>query len=157
VLSNESAFIGGGNAGSVHAKLRLLAERFDRTQDPLIRQELADQYIHERLLGLMGERILAAVRRREVPPVDPSILKLMVAGNKVQSGNLAMALAGPDGLLADDEIGRWIHAELVGRYGISIGGGTNEVQRNNLAERALGLPKEPRNDHLVPWRDIPRS
>ena len=67
----------------------------------------------------------------------------------------ASAASTPKGQTAPPA--RWIHAELVGRYGISIGGGTNEVQRNNLAERALGLPKEPRNDHLVPWREIPRS
>ncbi len=43
----------------------------------------------------MGERILTAVRRRETPPVDPSILKLFVAQNRVDSGNLAMEIAGP--------------------------------------------------------------
>jgi hypothetical protein len=50
-----------------------------------------------------------------------------------------------------------MQAELVGRYGVSIGGGTNEVQRNNLAERALGLPREPSVDRELAWRDIRRS
>ena len=68
-----------------------------------------------------------------------------------------MELAGPAGIASNDEISQWIQAELIGRFSISIGGGTNEVQRNNLAERALGLPREMRNDHQLPWKDIPRS
>ncbi len=157
VLSNESAFIGGGNAGSVHAKLVLLAEHFGRDDDPTIRQKLARSYTRERVLGFLGERIMSAVRKRETPPVDPSILKLFVAQNRVESGDLAMEIAGPAALATDDEKALWIQTELIGRFGISIGGGTNEVQRNNLAERALGLPKEMRNDHEIPWKDVPRS
>jgi len=68
-----------------------------------------------------------------------------------------MSMAGPASLVASDERSAWIQAELVGRYGISIGGGTNEVQRNNLAERALGLPREPSSDRESAWRDIRRS
>jgi alkylation response protein AidB-like acyl-CoA dehydrogenase len=156
VMSNESAFIGGGQGGT-HDRLVMLARMHGVDTDPMIRQELARHYTRERLLGIMGERILAAVRERKVPPMDPSILKLFVAQNKVVSGNLAMAMAGPAGLVGVDETSPWIQAELVGRYGISIGGGTNEVQRNNLAERALGLPREIRTDHEMPWRDVPRS
>ncbi len=157
VLSNEAAFIGGGNGGSVHGRLVLLAEHFGRSHDPVIRQRLAQSYTRERLLAIMGERILAAVRKRETPPIDPSILKLYVAKNRVDSGDLAMEIAGPAALATNDEKSLWIQTELIGRFGISIGGGTNEVQRNNLAERALGLPKEMRNDHQVPWKDVPRS
>jgi alkylation response protein AidB-like acyl-CoA dehydrogenase len=157
VMSNESAFIGGGQGVSIHARLMLLADRHGRRSDPLVRQELARHYSRERLLDIMGARILAAVRERKVPPMDPSILKLFIAQNKVLSGNLGVALAGPAGVVSLDETSPWIHAELVNRYGISIGGGTNEVQRNNLAERALGLPREPRTDHELPWRDVPRS
>jgi alkylation response protein AidB-like acyl-CoA dehydrogenase len=160
VLSNESAFIGGGGSAiSVHARLVMLAEMFGKKDDDVIRQELATSYTREKILQWMGERILSAVRRREVPPVDPSILKLYVAGNRVQSGNLAMAITGPAGIAAPkgDEISMWTQSELLNRFSISIGGGTNEVQRNNLAERALGLPREARNDHELPWKDIPRS
>jgi alkylation response protein AidB-like acyl-CoA dehydrogenase len=156
VLSNESAFIGGGGAGSVHSRLLLLAREFGADRDPVVRQQLALQYTRERLLSIMGERILTAVRRRETPPIDPSILKLYVAQNRVLSGDLAMKMAGPAGLVATSEMARWIQAELLGRFGISIGGGTNEVQRNNLAERALGLPREPRVDQDIAWKDVPR-
>ncbi|MCU1485096.1 MAG: Dehydrogenase [Actinomycetia bacterium] len=159
VLSNESAFIGGGGRGSVHDRLRTLARLHGKADDPIIRQGLAEGYTREKLLEVMGERIMQAVRRREVPPMDPSILKLYVAENAVRNGNLAMAIGGMSVVAAPkgDEVSVWAQSELLGRFGISIGGGTNEVQRNNLAERALGLPREMRNDHELPWKDVPRS
>jgi alkylation response protein AidB-like acyl-CoA dehydrogenase len=157
VLSNESAFIGSGSGGGSLSRLLLLADHFGGREDPNIRQALATQYTREFLLRVMGDRILAAVRQRQVPPMDPSILKLFVAQNRVNSGNLAMQLAGPAALAGNDEATIWTQFELMGRFGISIGGGTNEVQRNNLAERALGLPKEMRNDHEIAWKDVPRG
>ena len=161
VLSNESAFIGGGNPrGVVFDRLRALADLFGRTDEPLVRQGLAEAYVREKVLSYLAERIMSAVRRREVPPVDPSILKLSVALNAVQSGNLAMELGGANlqaAPVGDSEVARWAQATLLGRFSISIGGGTNEVQRNNLAERALGLPREKRDDHQIPWKDVPRS
>ncbi len=156
VLSNESAMIG-GSGSDLFSNLLRLARRFGNTGDPVVRQRLADFYTRERALGLLADRIMTAVRRRERPPVDPSILKLFVAENRAVSGDLAAAIAGPAGVLADDEVGRWVAAEVMGRYGVSIGGGTNEVQRNNLAERALGLPREPSADHGVPWSQTRRS
>jgi alkylation response protein AidB-like acyl-CoA dehydrogenase len=157
VMSNESALIGGGQGAKTFPKLVLLAREYDKTTDPVVRQGLADAYAREQLLALMGERIMNAVRRREIPPIDPSILKLFVTDNRVRTGNLAVAIAGPAGILVEDDIQRWVNVELVGRYGISIGGGTTEVQMNNLAERVLGLPKEPTAYRETPWSELPRS
>jgi alkylation response protein AidB-like acyl-CoA dehydrogenase len=158
VLSNEAAFIGGGSGGAnTNEKLVMLAHAYGAIEDPIIRQGLARHYTRERLLAIMGEQILTAVRQRKAPPMDPSILKLFVAENRVLSGNLAMAMAGPAALVTLDDRSAWVQAELVGRYGVSIGGGTNEVQRNNLAERALGLPREPSVDRDLAWREIRRS
>ncbi len=156
VMANESAMIGGSGGGNFPNLLRL-AQQFGRTDDPVVRQRLADCYVRERTLGLLSGRIMGAIRRRERPPVDPSILKLSIAVNRAVSGDVAVAIAGPAGITGDDEVGRWVEAELLGRYGISIGGGTNEVQRNNLAERALGLPKEPSADRGVAWSQTLRS
>jgi alkylation response protein AidB-like acyl-CoA dehydrogenase len=156
VLGNEAALIGGGGQRTFPTLL-LLAQTFARTDDPAVRQTLADVYSRERLVGLMGERILTAVRRREPPPIDPSILKLYVTENKVRTGNAAAAIAGASAMLADDDVTRWISSEVVSRYGISIGGGTTEVQKNNLAERALGLPREPTKDRETPWSGLLRS
>ena len=158
VMANEAAFIGGGGHGA-HHQLVLLAQEHDLIGQPAIRQELARNYTRERLLELMGRRIVAALREGATPPIDPSILKLYVAQNRVESGNLAFAIAGPAALAAaaGDEQARWAQAELLNRFAVSIGGGTDEVQRNNLAERALSLPREPRPDRDTPWRDLLRS
>ncbi len=157
VLSNEAAFIGGGHGGSTYERLVLLARAFGKADDPTIRQELAAIHSRERAQSFMGARILAAVRRRETPPVDPSILKLFATDTRIRTGNLAMAISGAAGMAGDSEKTRWAQFEVMGRYGISIGGGTSEVQRNNLAERSLGLPREPGFTKDTPWRDIPRN
>jgi len=156
VLSNESAMIGGGQQQMYETLLRL-ARIFSRGEDAVVRQGLADAYTRERLLSLMGDRILGAVRRREKPPIDPSILKLYITENRVRAGQLAAAIAGSNAMLNDDAITRWVASQVVGRYSISIGGGTTEVQKNNLAERALGLPREPEANRDTPWSDLPRS
>jgi alkylation response protein AidB-like acyl-CoA dehydrogenase len=156
VMANESAMIG-GTPNSTFANLLRLAQEFDRTGDPVVRQRLVDCYVREQTLRLLSERIMGAIRRRERPPVDPSILKLSIAINRAITGDVAGELAGAAALQTDDEIGRWVGSEIMSRYGISIGGGTNEVQRNNLAERALGLPKEPTSDRDTPWSELLRS
>ncbi|MCB0994953.1 MAG: acyl-CoA dehydrogenase family protein [Acidimicrobiales bacterium] len=155
VLSNESAFIGRGGVDT-SSNLIELARRFGRDQDPLVRQGLADYHTRQLLQGLMGEVIQAAVRKGEAPPIDGSLIKLYAAASKVKAGNLAMMICGAAGAAGNDPAAAWSRGEVVNRYSISIGGGTNEVQRNNLSERVLGLPREPRVDKDVAWKDIPR-
>ena len=61
-------------------------------------------------------------------------------------------LAGADA----PQDGFW-QMQVMGQFGSRIGGGTNEVHRNMIGERALGLPAEPRADKDVPWRELARS
>jgi alkylation response protein AidB-like acyl-CoA dehydrogenase len=156
VLSNEAAMIGGGGARSYDSLIRL-ADLYSRRPDPIVRQELADFYARERILEAMGLRIMTAVRQREKPPMDPSLLKLYYTDKRVRASNLSSLIAGTAAMLTDDDPTRWVASEIVGRYSVSIGGGTTEVQKNNLAERALGLPKEPTQDREVPWKDLLRN
>ena len=156
VLLNESAFIGDRKGTSVVAPLSELARRHGRLHDALVRQRLVDAWAREQMQRWMGETIQNAVRRGEPPPIDPGIMKLFAAESKRRSGELATTLGGLAVVADWDERARWARHELMGRYAVSIGGGTNEVMRNNVAERALGLPREPSVDREVPWRDIPR-
>ncbi len=156
VLLNESAFIGDRRSSSVMGPLAELARRQGTTGDPLVRQQLADIWARERMQSWMGGAIGDAVRRGVSPPVDPGLMKLFAAETKRRSGELAAALGGLSVVAAWDDTARWARHELMGRFAVSIGGGTNEVMRNNLGERALGLPREPGFDRDIAWRDIPR-
>ena len=156
VLLNESAFIGDRKGTSVLSPLVELARRHRRLDDLLVRQRLADLWAREQMQRWMGETIQNAVRRGETPAIDPGLMKLFAAESKRRSGELATALGGLAVVADTDDPARWARHELMGRFAVSIGGGTNEVMRNNVAERALGLPREPSVDRNVPWCDIPR-
>ena len=156
VLLNESAFIGASRGAGPMASLAELARRCGQLGDALVRQRLADVWARQRMQAWMGQSIQAAVRRAERPRVDPGLMKLFAAESKRRSGDLAAAIGGLAVVADHDDPARWARHELAGRYAISIGGGTNEVIRNNVAERALGLPREPSVDRAMPWRDIRR-
>ena len=156
VLGNEAAFIGRGG-GSTAQRLVELACMFRRQKDPVIRQGLADAYIREQIMRLLGRRIRAALRQDGSSVVDPAVTKVFAAESKTRNGELATAISGAAGVAGMDPVGRGVQAELINRFTISIGGGTTEVQKNNLAERWLGLPREPWSDKDLPWRDVPRS
>lgn len=167
VLSNESAFIA-GNRVPTGEKLRMLAADMGCVDDPIVRQDLARYISWERISGWMGEQVQQAIRRGEMPPMDPGLIKLRVSKNKRLAGDLAMAMMGAAGTaVADDALQSnapqsnapqtaWAQAELMGRYSISIGGGTDEVLKNNIGERSLHLPREPGYDKTQSWKDIPK-
>ena len=125
--------------------------------DPVVRQRLATVVSRERLQNLMGQRIQGAVRDGRRPPFGPALSKIFAAVTKALTGDLAADLAGPAGMVGSDPVSLWVQAEVINRFNVSIGGGTTEVQKNNLAERSLGLPREPGIDRDLPWKDVPRT
>jgi alkylation response protein AidB-like acyl-CoA dehydrogenase len=156
VMANESAVIGGSAADRV-AKLTELARMLDKLGDPTVRQSLADLYTRDRIIRMLSEKITAAARQGEMPPIHPSIVKLYIAENRRREGDLATRLLGAAAVAVAHEASEWAMEQLVARYPISIGGGTDEVHHNNLGEQALGLPRDVRVDKGLPFRDIPKG
>jgi alkylation response protein AidB-like acyl-CoA dehydrogenase len=156
MLSNERAFIGGG--GRVGFRdIMLLAKRSGAGADPMLRQELARCYTRLQLIKWLGWR--ARSRRDQGLGPEASVLKLAASRRLEHDGNLVMSLQGADGLLYDvDAIndGFWQQQFLM-QWSSRIGGGTEQVQRNVIGERVLGLPGEPRVDKDVPFRDLAKS
>ncbi len=83
----------------------------------------------------------------------------MYAQHAARTGDVVMRLLGPTATLFGDDApshGLW-QDYFLNQYQVRIGGGTDEVQKNTIAERVLGLPREPSNDRDVPWRELARS
>ncbi|MFN8050093.1 MAG: acyl-CoA dehydrogenase family protein [Acidimicrobiales bacterium] len=119
-------------------------------RDPLLRQRAAAMYTEAVLLQLHGHRILTQTLAGAEPGPEASLKKLLADEHGQRITDLAADLTGAAGMLAgDDRPGRfgggeheaWPWAQLFSRA-LTIGGGTTQVQRNILAERVLGLPRE---------------
>jgi acyl-CoA dehydrogenase len=146
-LMNERASIGGGGGGvSLPQSTRLIeaARSVGRADDPLIRQQLADIVIHERVAGYTNRRAMAKIAAGQLPGPEMSLGKLSLTANMVRTYEVVSSIFGP-ALVADT--GAWgTYAwtqYLLGVPGMRIAGGSDEVMRNILGERVLGLPKEP--------------
>src|SRR5262249_39970593 len=90
---------------------------------------------------------------------EASVLKLAASRRQEHDGSLVMALQGTEGMLYDRDAlqdGFWQQQFLM-QWSSRIGGGTEQIQRNVIGERVLGLPGEPRVDKEVPFRDLAKS
>ncbi|HWS47112.1 MAG TPA: acyl-CoA dehydrogenase family protein, partial [Acidimicrobiia bacterium] len=156
MLSNERAFIGGG--GRVSARdIVALAQRTGASSDPTMRQELARSYTRMQLIKWLGLR--ARSRKDQGLGPEASVLKLAVSRRLAHDGDLVMALQGAQAVLYDTDAlqdGYW-QQQFLGQWSTRIGGGTEQIQRNVIGERVLGLPPEPRLDKELPFKDLPKS
>jgi alkylation response protein AidB-like acyl-CoA dehydrogenase len=135
-----------------------LAREYGRAGDPVVRQRLAAYRTAVDVNRWTVQRA-AARARRGTPGPESSVSKLAIANLARRSRDLALHLLGPYGMLVgpDAPHGGAIAHVALSAQAASLGGGTDEIQRNVIGERALGLPKEPAPDRDVPFSDLPRS
>ncbi|CDO30852.1 acyl-CoA dehydrogenase family protein [Mycolicibacterium porcinum] len=131
----------GGQFGDVLAAAR----HFGVSTDPVIRDALADLYIHAQIEHMTNRRAAAKALQGVPPGAEGSISKLLWTQNMSRVSDVITRILGSR-LVADT--GEWgtfaWTAHVLGAPGYRIAGGTDEIQRNILAERVLGLPREPR-------------
>ncbi|MGZ4757488.1 MAG: acyl-CoA dehydrogenase family protein [Acidimicrobiales bacterium] len=140
VLTSERSAIGGGTSARGAAMLIDHARQLGRMGDPLVRQALASTHIRESVLDLLVQRL--QVDGSVV--AGGSIVKLLYSEHARRTADTAMALLGPASV-AEASPGFEVWPErFLFAPGLRIGGGTDEIQRNLIAERGLGLPREPR-------------
>lgn len=158
-LRSESSMISGAGQATNFAAVLSTARRLERTEDAVLRQELAKVWTNEQVLKWMSWRTQTAVMtgRRELA-LHGSLLKNFFTRSLAHRVNLAVELEGPEGMLWHDAEGDgfWQY-QCLNQFASRIGGGTEEVHRNNLGEQALGLPREPALDRDVPWTQTKRS
>jgi acyl-CoA dehydrogenase len=149
-LMNERASIGGGGGGlGTLGSQRFIemARSLGRAGDPIARQRLADVYIHGAVARYTNMRAMARIKAGQLPGPEMSIAKLSLTLNFQRIANLVSLLLGPRLVADTGEWGTYAWAEFVlGVPGVRVAGGTDEVMRNIVGERVLGLPKEPRGD-----------
>lgn len=133
-----------------------VARSLEREADPLLRQRLAQLAALEEVSRLMGLRSAAAVRAGRRPGAEGSVRKVARSEIARTAAAVGMETLGAHGLVVGpDTPGRGrLQQQSLSSPGASIAGGTDEIQRNIIGERVLGLPKEPRLDVDVPFRQL---
>ena len=152
-LMNERSHIGSGGSWTIEQLIQL-ARRRGLSQDANIRQGLAQAHARAETLRYMGFRMRTAMSQKRMPGPEALTLKLAYANHWRLTAELATEMLGADATLwgADAaEDNQW-GQHLLGQFAIRIGGGTDEIQHNIIAERGLGLPREPQLDKDMPWR-----
>ncbi len=152
-LLNERMAIGGIERWFSWDELAEHARQNHQHLEPVLRDELARLYVESKSLELLNARVTTKLGHGMIPAAESSVMKLAMARVLTRAGDLGLRLAGPDALRGR---GPWQQRFLTSPS-MHIAGGTDEIQKNVVAERVLGLPREPRGDRDVPFDALPRS
>jgi alkylation response protein AidB-like acyl-CoA dehydrogenase len=146
----------GTRAAQLPADLVALATKRGRTDDPATRQLIARAQINDYMHAQLTARVMQLITSGSASPAAASYLKLSIGTLLPRRAQLAMEVAGQRGIAWDPEIdGSDATAMnyLNGRI-MAIGGGSDQIQRNIIGERLLGLPREPSFDTDKPFREV---
>jgi alkylation response protein AidB-like acyl-CoA dehydrogenase len=161
----------GAMFGAAEQMLIGLAHGNGTAADPTIRQDLVRLHTLNEIARFTNLRMKAAKEAGKAPGPEANTAKLSMSRIVRMSRDLGLRILGAQGTLhAYDDDARAALVEAIGNPlapavtelalfspGPSIYGGTDEIQRNIIGERVLGLPKEPNNDKTTPFRDLPRN
>ncbi len=158
---------GGGGAGVARGRgprplapdLVALARKVGRDRDPTVRQLIARAHINDSAQEQLGARLVARMAANGMDAGVAAYGKLAQGTFEPIRARIGLSIGGAGGLL-------WEHGDsdgmapaltyLNGRV-MSIAGGTNEMQRNAIGERVLGLPREPSFDTNKPFNEVLRN
>jgi alkylation response protein AidB-like acyl-CoA dehydrogenase len=157
-LMNERAAIGaggGGGGGQLLTRVIEMVRAFGLSQDPLVRQGLADLVIRNKVQGYNNQRAMDKIRQGQLPGPEMSMAKLAGTDNMMRMGDFVSTVLGPKMVADSGEWGTYAWSQLVvGTPGARIAGGSDEVMRNIVGERVLGLPKDPGIDSKSPFNQL---
>lgn len=145
-LGAERMMIGSIN---VHDRVENLLDHLrsrGRSADAVLRDRIVRAWIASTVVTLTGDRVLEAMRHGGPIGPEASVLKLGLSRLMEQLGDVAMDVLGAEGLLeggGGSEGYGVLQDQFLGQWAARIGGGTEQIQRNLIGERALGLPREP--------------
>ena len=161
-LMNERSYVAESNEGGENVLTpQMLADALrgvDRLEDPTVRDGLADLFVRFGVAEYVTKQTRQRLERGDTPGAEMSLSKLTYSENQERIVTFAAAALGAL-VTADSGQGdtfSWARNLLRGRA-LRIAGGTDEIQRTILAERVLGLPRDPAIDNSIPFKDIPRS
>ena len=159
VISSITKGRGGGTPAigpRLFDRLSELAQKLGKDKDPIIRDEMMK--LHS-LVEVNRLNMVRAKASADKTGAEGNIGKLMVSELYRQFREVGNMIIGADGMLTASEVnqGGWIHEVTIFSPAPAIYGGTDQVQRNIIGERVLGLPKEPGHPKETPFVDLPKN
>jgi alkylation response protein AidB-like acyl-CoA dehydrogenase len=158
-LMNERASIGAGGAGggglALMTRIIEMVRHYGLDGDPTVRDELAGLITAHRVAGYTNQRAMDRIKMGQLPGPELSIAKLSLTSNMRRMSEFVARVLGPRIIADTGEWGTYAWSTfLLGVPGIRIAGGSDEVMRNIVAERVLGLPKDPGIDTTSPFKEL---
>ncbi len=143
-LANERVAMGSGASfgGGVVSLLNLVGDLDPDQLDAVSRDSLGALISESHSLAALGQRSTYRAVAGGVPGSEASVRKLLGAEHDQRTQEFGLALLGAEGATTEGPAGQWTFGFLANRC-LTIAGGTSEVQRNVIAERLLGLPRDP--------------
>lgn len=157
-VGNRVGEVGGGTLSLIHLARDVVGDDGQTMlADPALREKLADWYVQSEGLRFTGMRALTSLSKGQMPGPENSIAKLVMATLAQDLSNYAVEIEDQFGIISGGEAvakGAFQNAVL-NSPGMRIAGGTDEILRNIIAERVLGMPADIRVDKSVPFKDLP--
>ncbi len=115
-----------------------------------VRRRLGELSVELLAVKFTGYRTLSALQHGQIPGPESGLAKVTTVKAAIEAGDLIADVLGPDALEADSE---WAYM-ISFLPGLKSAGGTEEILRNTIGERVLGLPPEPRLDKGIPFSEL---